>query len=190
MVPPPSQNTVGVCNQITLLILYFINYSLVTLYIVIDTPIQVYDNLDLTGSLSSSILGSRHSFFLFLKCVLAACLTLFRLSTLLWFGSCDHCILPCFLWFNKPKHSSSNHGFCCFNSYRPRFSLAAVLIFCLMFSQNLCMSPLSFKFSKAGNLFEILIWCCFLISCSLSYQRLNHPHQTSVLLVYLLPIFP
>jgi len=24
-------------------------------------------------------------------------------------------ILACFLWSKKPKHSSSNHGFCCFN---------------------------------------------------------------------------
>jgi hypothetical protein len=34
---------------------------------------------------------------------------LLRLSTLLWFGSCSHCILSCFLWSKKPKHSSSNH---------------------------------------------------------------------------------
>ena len=41
MVPLPSQNTVGVCNHITLLILYYISPSLVTLFKVIDAPIQV-----------------------------------------------------------------------------------------------------------------------------------------------------
>jgi hypothetical protein len=38
MVPPTSQNTVTVCNQITLLILYYINSTLVTLLEVIDAP--------------------------------------------------------------------------------------------------------------------------------------------------------
>jgi len=41
MVPPPSQNTVGVCNQITLLILYYGISWLVTLLTVNDAPIQV-----------------------------------------------------------------------------------------------------------------------------------------------------
>ena len=41
MVPPPSQNTVGVCNQITFLILYYISSRLVTHLKVIDAPIQV-----------------------------------------------------------------------------------------------------------------------------------------------------
>ena len=47
---------------------------------------------------SSSISPFRYSFFLFLKCLLASYLTLFRLSTLLWFGSYTHCTLTCFLW--------------------------------------------------------------------------------------------
>jgi len=46
MVPPRSQNTVGVCNQITLLILYFIISRWVTLLKVTDTPIQVSDIFD------------------------------------------------------------------------------------------------------------------------------------------------
>ena len=50
---------------------------------------------------SSSILAFRYAFFLFLKWLLASRLTLFRLSTLLWFGSCTHCILACFLWSKK-----------------------------------------------------------------------------------------
>jgi hypothetical protein len=36
MVLPPSQNTVGVCKQITLLILYYISSRLVTLLKIID----------------------------------------------------------------------------------------------------------------------------------------------------------
>jgi len=41
MVPPPSQNAVGICNQITLLILYYISARLVTLFKVNDAPLQV-----------------------------------------------------------------------------------------------------------------------------------------------------
>jgi len=95
-------------------------------------------------------------FFLFLKCLLASCLPLFRLSTLLWFGSCNHCIAACFFWSKNCEHQSSYHSPHCFNSYRPRLSLAEVLMFSLMFSQALFMSLLSFKFSKAANLFENL----------------------------------
>jgi hypothetical protein len=69
-----------------------------------------------------------------------------RLSVLLWFGSCNHCILACFLWFTKHKHFKSKLGLCCLNSYRPGVSLAEVLIFSLMFSQTLFISLLSLKF--------------------------------------------
>jgi len=41
MVPLSSQNTVGVCKPITLLILNYISSRLVTALKVIDTPIQV-----------------------------------------------------------------------------------------------------------------------------------------------------
>ena len=41
IVPPPSQNTVGACDQITCLILYYISSRLVTLLKVTDAPIQV-----------------------------------------------------------------------------------------------------------------------------------------------------
>jgi hypothetical protein len=52
-------------------------------------------------------------------------------------------------------------------------SLAEVLIFSYMFSHNLCVPSLSWKFSKAAYLFEILIWYCFLTFRSHSLQRLN-----------------
>ena len=41
IVPPPSQNTVGACDQITCLILYYISSRLVTLLKVTDAPLQV-----------------------------------------------------------------------------------------------------------------------------------------------------
>ena len=50
MVPPASQNTVRVCNQITLLILYYISSKLVTLLKVIDVPLQAPNIFYLTVS--------------------------------------------------------------------------------------------------------------------------------------------
>jgi hypothetical protein len=49
------------------------------------------------------------------------------------------------------------------------------LIFSLMFSHALFMFSFSFKFSKYGNLFEILILYCFLTFSSFSFLRLNLP---------------
>jgi hypothetical protein len=66
-IPLPSQNTVGVCNQITLLTLYCISSRLVTLLKSIDAPLQVSDFLILFLVSSSLILAFRYSFFLFLK---------------------------------------------------------------------------------------------------------------------------
>ena len=174
MVPPSCQHSVGVCNQIILLVLYYISSTLVTLLEVTDAPIQVSDILVITVSFSSSLISAvRYSFFLFLKCLLALWFTLFRLSILLWFGSHNLWILTCLLWSKNCEHSSSNHGLCCFHSYRPTLSLAEILRVSLMFSQALFMFSLSFKFSKAGNLFETLIWYCFLNSGSLAFLRLN-----------------
>jgi len=50
IVPPPSQKTVGVCNQITLLILYYTSSQLVTLLKVTDAPVEVPGIFDLTVS--------------------------------------------------------------------------------------------------------------------------------------------
>ena len=122
---------------------------------------------------SSSILALRYAFFLFLKCLLTSRLTLFRLSTLLWLGSYIHCILDCFLWSKKPKHSSSNRGLFCFSSCRPRLSFLEVWIFPLMFSQVLSTSSSLFIFSKAANLFVISIWYCSLTSGSLLWRQNN-----------------
>ena len=63
MVPPPSQNTVAACNQITLLMLYYISSRLVTLLKVIDAPIHVRDFFILLVDTSSSILAFKYLSF-------------------------------------------------------------------------------------------------------------------------------
>ena len=50
MFPPPSQNAVGVCKQITLLTLYSISSRLVTNLKITDAPMQVPNNFYLTVS--------------------------------------------------------------------------------------------------------------------------------------------
>ena len=112
---------------------------------------------------SYSILALRYAFFLFLKCLLTSRLTLFRLSTLLWLGSCILCILARFRWSKKPKHSSSNQGLFCFNSCRPRLSFAEVLIISLMFPQVLSTFSSSLKcrplmYSQYSFFFKLFTW--------------------------------
>jgi len=68
---PPSQNTVGVCNQITLFIPYHVSSRAVSPLKVTDAPIQVFDILILLLGSNSSILAFGYSFFLLLKCLLA-----------------------------------------------------------------------------------------------------------------------
>jgi len=68
MVPPPSQNTVGVCNQITFLSLYYISSRLVTLIKVIDAAYKSLIFFMLLLVSISSILSFRYSFFSFLIC--------------------------------------------------------------------------------------------------------------------------
>ena len=85
-----------VCNQITLLNLYCISSRLATLLKVIDALQKSVTFLVLLLFSSSSVLAFRWLFSLFVKYLLASRLALFRLSTLLWFGSCKHYILSCF----------------------------------------------------------------------------------------------
>ena len=172
--PPHSQNPVGVCKQITLLVLFYISSKMVTLLKLIDTPTKLSDILYFV--LSFKFISFSFQIFLplfSLKCLLASHLTLFRLSTSIWFRSSNNCILVCFPWSKNRDHSSQNHGLYRFGPYKTRLSLAAVLVSSSMFSQTLLMSLLSFKFSKAANLFDILIWYCFVTSSSLSLLRLN-----------------
>ena len=73
-----------------------------------------------------------------------------------------------------------------FNSCRPRLSLAEVLIFSLIFSQALFMSPSSLMFPNAANLFVISIWYCFLTSSLFSFVRLT---QNALIIISQLPFF-
>ena len=138
IVPPPRHNTVGVCNQVAFIILHYITSSLVPLLKVTDAPIQAPNILDLTVSFKFLNFSSQIC-FLSLKCLLTSRLTLFRLSTLFWLGSCIHCILARFLWSKKPKHSSLNQGLFCFNSCRPRLyyhsttTTTTLLLLCQMY---------------------------------------------------------
>jgi hypothetical protein len=82
MIPPPSKNTVAVCNQITLLILYYISSRLVTCFKLLMLLYKSLIFFILMLFSSSSILAFRYSFFLFLKYLLASRLTMFQLPTL------------------------------------------------------------------------------------------------------------
>ena len=92
---PPSQIIGGVCNQITLLILYCVSSRLVTLLKVIDVPIQVSGVFYLTVSFKFIQFSFQIFFLFFVKCLLASRLT-FRSATLFWFAFCNHRRLDCF----------------------------------------------------------------------------------------------
>jgi len=116
MFHPPSRNIVRVCKQSTLLIFYSIRSGLLILPKIIDAPTQVSDILHHTVSFKF-INFIFQIFHLFPPAVSTSFTSyIFRLSTLLWFGSCNHFTVACFLSSRKPKHSSSNHGLCFFNS--------------------------------------------------------------------------
>jgi len=65
MFPPPSQNTVVVCNQITFVALYYISYRLVTFLKVIDAPIPVLNVFFILLLVSSSLIFAFRYSFLF-----------------------------------------------------------------------------------------------------------------------------
>ena len=109
--PPHNQNPVGVYKQITILVLCYISSRLVTLLKLIDTPTKVSDILH--SILSFVFIKFSCQIFLlllFLKCLLASHLTLFRLSTSNWFRYSNSCNLVCFLLSKNRDHSTSNHG--------------------------------------------------------------------------------
>jgi len=97
MVPSPGQNTVAVCHQITFLIFYYISSRLVSLLKIFDAPVQVSYIYDFTVRFKFI----KFSFQIFLLFVpeMSTSFTSYivRLSMLLWPGSCNQCILACFL---------------------------------------------------------------------------------------------
>ena len=65
MVPSPSQNTVVVCYQITLLSLYYISSRMLTLLKATDAPLQISGIFDLIVSFKFINIRFRYSFFCF-----------------------------------------------------------------------------------------------------------------------------
>ena len=123
MVPPPSQNT--------LFILYYINSRPATILKITDAPIPVCDTFYLTASFNC-LNFSVKIFLLFLKFLLASDLRVFRLSTLVWFGCCNRCILACLL---RSKTLNIPHQTTVYTAsvHTELDSLAEVLIVSLMF---------------------------------------------------------
>jgi hypothetical protein len=78
IVPPPSQNTVGVCNQVTLLIFYYINSRLAPPLKVINTPTQVCDILVLTVCFKFITFSFQIFLLFFLKYLLSSRVTVCR----------------------------------------------------------------------------------------------------------------
>ena len=124
IVPPPTQNTVGACDQITCFILYYISSRLGTLLKVIDAPIKVPYIFNLT--VSFKILNCGLQIGLLFVPEMSASFTSYIVQTiyipLTWIlYPLQFCLLP---FIQKCSHSSSNRGLCCFNSCSPRLSLA------------------------------------------------------------------
>jgi hypothetical protein len=118
MVPIPSQiNPVSlICKHITNHILHWVSFRLVTLLKLIYFSIQV--SVVLVLNLPCKVINFVFQVFpilLFLKCLLASRLILFRLSQFCSLGSCYHCSLACFLWSNNFEHPYLR-GLCFFNS--------------------------------------------------------------------------
>jgi hypothetical protein len=133
MVPPLRQNAVGICNQITLLTLYYINSRLITHFKIIDVPIQASDIFYLTVSFNYVNLTCQIFLLFVLGMYTNFASSLFRLCILLWFWFYNHCILTCFLSSKNGKHCSPNYGLRFFSSYRPSQSLPEILKFSFMF---------------------------------------------------------
>jgi hypothetical protein len=96
---------VGICNQITLIILYYISSRLVNLLEVIDVHIQAPDIFYLT--ISFKFLNFSFQIFLLLLPEMSTSFTS-RLSTLLWLGSFNYCFVAC---SNSSKNCLLNHYF-------------------------------------------------------------------------------
>jgi hypothetical protein len=127
-----------VCNSINLtIVLYILSASYTIVHYIFFFTYRCFSswlNLQLMAAFEAFLICT----CMLLKCPPASHLALFRLSTLLWFGSCNRYIWACFLWSTNSEHSSSNHGLCCFCSYRPRPSLAEILIISLNVFPRLC----------------------------------------------------
>jgi hypothetical protein len=139
MVPPDTQNTVGVCNQITFLILTLSILVLVTLSEVTDAPKQVPDIFYL--SVSFKFLDFSFQIFLLFVSEMSASFT----------SNIDWIIYIALAWFLYPLHFSMfsfiqipniliQNMLYAASIHAELDYLAGVLICFLMFSQALFMS--------------------------------------------------
>ena len=94
MVPPPGLYTVGICNQITLLVPYYINPRPATLS---DATVQVSDIVGLT--VSFKVMNFSFQIFLLVITEMSTSFTFYivLIIYIVWFRSCNHCILACSL---------------------------------------------------------------------------------------------
>ena len=171
MVPSPSQNTVAVCNQITLLILCCTNSRLAIQY---TNLLYVWSYCWVS---SSSILVFRYSFFWFLECskVSSSSILAFRYS-FFWFLECS----------KYRQYSSSKLDLCCFNSYRPRLCRWRFDFLFNVFSSSIYVLAIIYvlqSFKPVGDHNLIL----FPNSRSLSFLRLNLS-TSNLYVVYLLTL--
>jgi hypothetical protein len=97
VVPPPIQNIVRICKQITIFIFYYVITRMAAPFKFIYSSLLSSDVLFLTVHCKLVNFVFQIFLFLFLKCLLASHLTLFRLSPFISLGSCNHCYLACFL---------------------------------------------------------------------------------------------
>jgi hypothetical protein len=131
MVPSLSQNIVGTCNQIALLILYYISFRLLSL-LSFWCSYEVSDICNLIVSFKCITCSSQVFILLILKCLLFLCLTLFRLYTLLQFGSYNHGILVSV----KLGHWYFCHAICCDMFYRVYLHQAVSQYICMYSSST------------------------------------------------------
>ena len=130
----------------TFLILIYVTSRLVPLLNIIDASVQIPNVVNF--ALSYMFLNFSSQIFLLFIPEMSANFSSYTVQiiyiTLAWILYPLHfCPL---LLIQKPKHSSSNQGLCCFHSCIPRLSFAEIWILCLMFPQILFTSSSLFKF--------------------------------------------
>jgi hypothetical protein len=167
---------VGTCNQIALLILYYISSRLLSLLKVFDAPMQVSDICNLVVSFKCITCSSQVFILLILKCLLFLCLTLFRLSTLLQFGSYNHGILVsvkleywyfchavcCDMFYWVYLHQAVSHYICILFPRKPNHCylhcLLPVALFCCAVPCHICPTPQHTTPSYSTPLFLKLVF--------------------------------
>jgi hypothetical protein len=96
------------------------------------------------------------------------CLTLFRLSTLLWIGSCTHCILACFRWSKRPNVLHQTMVYTVSIHVDPD---TYYLIF--WYALKCYPNPYLCLYLQSSKVFVIAILYCFLSYRSFSFLILN-----------------